>query len=128
MGSVIKINDTLKISKERGFPRDLNLLEHTSNPHSSTRFLGKEFEFWNPDERLYHTKKTRVFLVEEIDKKWLYWGNAVVISQTIEDGKTKGRYRITKLYYPDFQRRITVEESKEGESYFPDQRTSLVVN
>src|SRR3972149_12162990 len=101
MGSTIEIKDTLKISKERGFPEGLTLENHVKNPSSSSKFVGKVFDFWNLDESLYHPGSTgaRVFLVEEMpDTKWLYWGNALVIEQTIKDGKTSGRDRITKKY------------------------------
>jgi len=125
MGSLIEINDTLKISKERGFPKDLTFEHHLQNPESSTKFVGREFDFWNNDERLYHRPPTRVFLVEEIDGKWLHWGNALVVSQTIEGGKTKGRYRIVKIYRPDFQKQATIEESPKGKSYFPEEPTSF---
>jgi hypothetical protein len=127
MGSLIEINDTLKISKERGFPKELRLENHESNPESSKDFVDKEFEFWNNDERLYHRPPTRVFLVEEMsDGKWLYWGNAFIVSQTIHNGKTKGTYKITKIYQPDFQKRMTVEESPEDKSYFSDNPTSFL--
>ena len=106
MGSVIEINDTLKISKKRGFPLELRLEDHVKNPENSGHFVGQEFKFWNKDERLYHRPPTRVFLVEEMqDGKWLYWGNAVMLEQTIRSGRTEGLYRITKIYQPDFQRR-----------------------
>ncbi len=127
MGSVIEINDTLKISKERGFPRDLRLEDHIKSPGSSRAFIGKEFDFWNKDERLYIRCPARVFLVEEmVDGRWLYWGNAFVVKQTVEKDKTSGRYRISKIYLPDFQRRITVEESPSGKSYFEEFPTSLL--
>ncbi len=126
MGSLIEINDTLKISKERGFPEGLTLDSHVSNSSISSRFIGQEFEFWNNNERLYHRPPTRVFLVEEVDGKWLYWGNALITSQTIEEGRTKGRYKIVKIYQPDFQRQITIEESPKDKSYFPDSPKSLL--
>ena len=71
MGSLIEINDTLKISKERGFPTNLTLELHVKNPSFSSSFINQEFEFWNNGERLYHRLPTRVFLVEEIEAKWL---------------------------------------------------------
>lgn len=127
MGSTIEINDTLKISKERGFPGNLTLENHINNPESSRIFLGGSFHFWNEDERLYHHPPARVFLVEEMsDKKWLYWGNALVLEQTIRSGRTEGLYRITKIYQPDFQRQITVEESPSGKSYFDEQPKSFL--
>ena len=127
MGSLIEINDTLKIPKERGFPKGLSLDAHVVDPQTSSVFVGQEFEFWNNDERLYHRPPTRVFLVEEMPNgKWLYWGNSLITSQTIEEGKTKGRYKIVKIYQPDFQRQITVEESPKGKSYFIDNPTSFL--
>ena len=88
MGSKIEINNTLKISKERGFPAGLNREDHVKNFGSSARFVGQEFEFWNRYERLYHHPPTRVFLVEEtLDGKWLCWGHAKILNQTIEEGK-----------------------------------------
>jgi len=127
MGSLIEINDTLKISKERGFPSGLNLDNHVINPESSRIFVGKEFEFWNNGERLYNRPPSRVFLVEEMkDGKWLYWGNAIIISQTIIGGKTRGAYQLVKLYQPDFQKRMTIEESPAGKSYFDDKPESFL--
>lgn len=125
MGSLIEINDTLKISKERGFPQELKLESHVKDPESSRRFLGKQHNFWNIDDRLYNRPPTRVFLVEEIDGKWLYWGNAFITSQTMSEGKTSGNYIITKIYLPEFQRQMTIEESPDGKSYFEDKPKSL---
>jgi hypothetical protein len=130
MGSIIEINDTLKISKDRGrgFPIGLKREEHMTNPESSNVFLGQEFDFWNDDERLYHRPPTRVFFVEEMpDGKWLYWGNALVSRQTIEDGKTLGRYKITKIYKPDFQRDITNTESPPGKSFYEGEPKAKVL-
>jgi len=119
MGSVIEINDTLKISKDRGFPKVLTLEKHTQDPKSSREFIGKIFTFWNEDERLYNRPPTRVFLVEEMpDGKWLQWGSALVLEQTIKSGETSGKYKIIQIYQPSFQRMITDALSPEGKSYF----------
>lgn len=118
MGNKIEINDTLKISKERGFPKVLDVNAHRNSPIKLEYVLGREFEFWNDDERLYHRPSTRVFLVEEIEGKWIYWGHCLITSQTIENGKTSGRYKITKLYDPFYQVEMTKNESPEGKSYF----------
>lgn len=125
MGSTIEINDTLKISKARGFPAPLTLDQHLENPLASAALLGQEFAFWNPDERLYHRAPTRVWLVEEIDGNWLYWGHAHVVEQTIKAGRTEGRFRIVQIYLPDYQRQITDEESPPGKSYFSGMPSSL---
>ena len=39
MGSTIEINDTLKISKDRGFPKGLKLEDHLKDPELSNRNL-----------------------------------------------------------------------------------------
>mgnify|MGYP001592967223 FL=1 len=126
MGSIIEINDTLKISKQRGFPADLTLEQHVEDSSKSRWFLNKRFKFLNPDERLYHRPPARVFLVEEVGDRWLYWGNAFILEQTIGGGETSGVYEIVKIYDPEFQRKMTVEESPKGKSYFPDEPTSLL--
>lgn len=117
MGSHIEINDTLKISKERGFPEKLTLEEHLKNDQSDY-FVGKEFSFWNKDERLYHRPPCRVFLVEEIDGKWLHWGHALILEQNIAQDKTTGLYKITKLYDHVYQRLATINESPPGKSFY----------
>ncbi len=118
MGSHIEINDTLKISKGRGFPAELRLEDHVRDTQQSRRFLGKEFSFWNKDERLYHRAPTRVFLVEEIESRWLYWGHVLILEQTIKAGRTEGRYQIIKLYDPEYPRLATLNEAPEGKGYF----------
>ena len=120
MGNNIKINDALKISKERGFPKDLSRFHHLKYLSSSLTYLDKEFEFWNNDERLYNLPQTRVFLDEKVDGKWLYWGNALIISQTINKDITPGIYKITKIYQPDFQKAITIEESPLCKGFFSE--------
>ena len=121
MGSIIEINDTLKISNGRGFPKDLRLEKYVDDPSEvANLFLGKEFEFWNNDERLYHRPPTPVFLVEEINGKWLYWGRAEVREQTIRRGMTSGNYRIIQLFDPEFQKQATIELSPRGKSYFDE--------
>ncbi len=119
MGSIIEINDTLKISKDRGFPLCLSLEEHIKNPNDSEGLVGVEREFKNPGIRLYNLKPSRVFLVEELpDGKWLYWGHAQITTQMINQDSTSGKYKITKIYDPEYQRLVTINESPKGKSYF----------
>jgi len=118
MGSPIEINDTLKISKERGFPAEITLEAHKQNSFNVEQFKGKKFSFWNNDERLYHRPPTRVWLVEEIDGKWLHWGHAMILKQTIENGKTSGEFEIVKIYDPEYQKAFTMNEAPPGKSYF----------
>jgi len=89
MGSYIELNDTLQLTTEQGFPIELTLEKHLQHPFTANDFDGKIFSFQNkPNARLFHLAPTRVFLVHNIDGKWLYWGHAHIIEQTI-DAKQK---------------------------------------
>jgi len=113
MGSDIRFNDTLKLSRDRGFPKELTLEAHVQDPNSSfDKIKGKQFPFTRTGNRLFHIPPTRVFLVEEIDGKWLYWGHAMIKEQTIREGTTSG------LYEPEYQRLATINEAPRGKSYF----------
>jgi hypothetical protein len=124
MGSYVELNDTLQITTEQGFPVDiLNLKRHQKKPITLNDVKDKIFEFHNkPNARIYHTAPTRVFLVHNIKGKWLYWGKIIMLEQTMSwDGKnhnTSGKYKIIQIYTLDYQKQITKNESKQGESYF----------
>lgn len=47
MGSMIELNDTLQITKEQGFPQELNYEKHKLNPYTAEDFKDKIFEFKN---------------------------------------------------------------------------------
>ena len=80
MGSLIEINDTLQISKEQGFPGELDYEKHKIKPFAASDFEGKIFEFKNkPKIRFYQIPPIRNFLVQNINGKWLYWGLVHVI-------------------------------------------------
>jgi uncharacterized cupin superfamily protein len=83
MGNYIEVNDTLQITLEQGFPSDiLNLDCHQKNPVMYSDLEGKEFEFLDkPRARIFHLDPVRVFLVENIDGKWLFWGKIVGLLQ-----------------------------------------------
>lgn len=124
MGSLIEINDTLKISKGRGFPLELIVESHQNgSPFTSEQFAERVFDFCNPDRRRYHDGGTRVLLVEEMPGGlWLYWGHAQILRQTQDTpkGRTEGQFVITKIYDPEYQRLATMNESPKGKSYFPE--------
>lgn len=121
MGSFIELNDTLQITTEQGFPKELNLQEHKKKPFTPNDFKGKTFKFYNkPGHRIYQMPPSRCFLVHNINGKWLFWGEIEVIKQTI-DAKTNttlGEYKITKIYDPDYQVKKTKIESPKGKSFF----------
>ncbi len=122
MGTKIEFNDTLKLSKGGGFPSDLNLNDYVKDSlRIREKFLGQTFDFEKSDVRIFHTgADTRVFLVEDINGMWLYWGHAVIEKLSTDGEVTSGRYRITKLYDIDYQRLATINESPDGRSYFGD--------
>ncbi len=117
MGSSIEINDTLVISKDNGFPEILDIERHQRIPILLEEIAHDDFKFTKEGNRLYHNG-IRVFLVEEVNKKWIYWGHCIITEQTIKEGKTFGKYKITKLYDSEYQREMTKNESPDGKSYF----------
>ncbi|MFA4819097.1 MAG: hypothetical protein WC621_04605 [Patescibacteria group bacterium] len=120
MGSKIEFNDTLQITSEQGFPEELSLERHLAKPFTAADFSGRVFEFHGkPGARLYHPAPNRVFLVHNIAGKWLYWGHAQIIEQTInsETNTTSGKFIITKIYTPDHQRSMSINEVDEGNEY-----------
>jgi hypothetical protein len=124
MGGLIKFNDTLAITVEQGFPADiLNIEKHQVSPVKLEDVKDKIFEFHSKaSARIYQPAPTRVFLVQNIDGKWLSWGKIIIIEQTItwkdEKHTTSGKYKIIYLNNPEYQKIITKNESPEGKSYF----------
>jgi len=120
MGSLIEINDTLQLTYEQGFPVSLSLKNHQEAPLEHSTYRGQVFEFTKEDIRIFHTPPTRVFLVQGIDGKWLYWGHVFIIEQSInsETKTTRGKYTIEKLYDPQYQKVVTINEAPLGKSYF----------
>jgi hypothetical protein len=130
MGSSVEVNDTLQITPAQGFPKDiLDFAKHQKDPVTLDQVKGKLFHFKNkPRPRLFHLDSVRVFLVENIDGKWLHWGHIYIQSQQIDkqldekgqwngDWVTSGTYHIVDIYEPDYQRLVTPRESPAGRSY-----------
>lgn len=120
MGSLIEFNDTLQITAEQGFPEALTLAAHRHKAFGAQDFLGVDFAFEKLDMRLYHPSPVRVHLVQNIGGKWLFWGEAEIMEQTIHAASkiTSGKFRITKIYPPDVQEVITRAQAPAGKSYF----------
>jgi hypothetical protein len=119
MGSRIELNDTLQITTEQGFPKELTLERHLKKPFTAADFKGKVFSFTKPDIRVFHPAPTRVFLAHNIGGKWLYWGHALILEQTIhaEAKTTTGKFVITKVYTPEHQRSMSKYEVDPGKEY-----------
>ena len=121
MGSYIELNDTLQLTIEQGFPKELNLKMHLKKPFTANDFKGKIFSFKDkPDLRLFHPSPNRRFLVHNIGGKWLYWGHCLIIEQTIHtDTKTtSGKFIINKLYPPEHQKSMSIYEVEPGKEFF----------
>ena len=104
MGSFIEINDTLQISNEQGFPKELDYKKHKVKPFTADDFKDKVFEFKNkPKVRVYKLPPVRNFLVQNIDGKWLYWGLAHITEVTHDNIKqtTSGKFKIIYIYSPE---------------------------
>lgn len=108
MGSFIEINDTLQITKDQGFPSELNLEKHLSKPYKAENFKGKIFEFKNKSGvRLYHLPPVRNFLVENREGKWIYWGliHILEIKNDYLNKTTSGKFKIIYIYTPEEMRK-----------------------
>ncbi|MFT4308160.1 MAG: hypothetical protein ACMXYM_02210 [Candidatus Woesearchaeota archaeon] len=103
MGSMIEINDTLQLTHEQGFPRELDYKQHMGTPFRASDFE-EPFEFKDkPGVRLYQRPPIRNFLVQNVDGKWIYWG-LVHVLEVVHDmvqQTTSGTFRIIHLYSPE---------------------------
>lgn len=103
MGSYVEMNDTLQITKEQGFPKELDWREHLKNPYTAEQFKDKIFEFKDkPNIRNYQIPPVRNFLVENIDGKWLYWGLIYIleIKHDYINRTTSGKFKIIHINKP----------------------------
>ncbi len=104
MGNFIEINDTLQISKEQGFPEELDYEQHKIKLFQSSDFEDKIFEFKNKQRvRIYKLPPVRNFLVQNINGKWLYWGLIHVLEVVHDNIKqtTSGKFKMIYIYSPE---------------------------
>jgi hypothetical protein len=123
MGSIIELNDTLQITKDQGFPTELNLEQHLKTPFQTKDFIDKEFEFHNKSGiRIYKSPPVRNFLVENINGKWVYWGliHMIQITHDYKSNTTSGKYKIIYIYTPDEMKKAhELIDRNPDTSYFP---------
>lgn len=128
MGSFIELNDTLRITKEQGFPDFLDINKHLESPYTMKDVDDKEFVFTSKDKiRVYQQPPVRNFLVEYIDAKWLYWGLCFIteIRHDYVNGVTSGKYKIVRLNTPEEMKhhfRLTHFLNPDEVNYFSDTR------
>ena len=104
MGSYVEINDTLQITKEQGFPKELKLEEHLKKPYVAEDFKDKIFEFKDkPSIRNYQMPPVRNFLAENIGGKWLYWGqiHMLEVKHDYVNKTTSGKFKIIYINKPE---------------------------
>jgi len=104
MGSFIEFNETLQLTKEQGFPTELNLEQHLKNPYKTEDFADKVFEFHNkPNLRVYRIPPVKNIFVENRDGKWIYWGLVYVLETTCDyvNKTTSGKFRIAYINTPE---------------------------
>lgn len=124
MGSFIELNDTLRITKEQGFPAELDVEKHIKNPYSQSDIEGKVFAFNGKQAiRVYQRPPVRTFLVEDIDGKWLYWGLCFIteIHHDYEKQETSGKFKIVRLNSPDEMKemfKLTHFTNPDKQNYF----------
>lgn len=121
MGSMIEFNDTLQLTTEQGFPRELDFKRHLRAPFQAADFKGRAFPFRKPNIRLYHPSPTRVFLVHNLGGKWLHWGKAHVVEQTIhaEAKETSGTFTIALIYTLEQMRLMNAVNTDKGKMLPP---------
>lgn len=101
---MIEINDTLQITKEQGFPLELDLEKHLQNPLKAEDFKDSIFEFHDKKEiRIYKAPPVRNFLVENRAGKWIYWGliHIVELHYDYINKITSGKYKIININTPE---------------------------
>lgn len=104
MGSIITLNDTLQISREQGFPSELDYDKHQGDPLKAEDFKDRIFEFKDKSGiRVYQAPPVRNFLVENRNGKWIYWGLVHVTEVNHDNVKkiTSGKFKIIYIYTPE---------------------------
>ena len=94
----------MRITKEQGFPLELDYGKHCAKTFTASDFSEKIFIFTNkPTIRMYKAPPVRNFLVEDIDGKWLYWGLIQIteITHDYVNKITSGKFKIIYIYSPE---------------------------
>lgn len=122
MGSFLEINDTLRINKKQGFPKKLDIKKHLKNPYLLKNIKNEVFLFSDkPKIRYYHQPPVRIFLVEELDGKWIYWGLCHILEIKYDYLKqtTSGKYKIIYLNSPqEMKQMFNLTDRRKELNYF----------
>ncbi|HSX09542.1 MAG TPA: hypothetical protein VLF93_05280 [Candidatus Saccharimonadales bacterium] len=122
MGSFVELNDTLQITKEQGFPQELDLEKHLQTPLTAEQFKDTVFEFQNkPGVRLYHLPPVRNFFAENRDGKWIYWGLVHILETRCDyvNKTTSGKFKLIYIYTPEEMKKVhDIMDRREETRYF----------
>jgi hypothetical protein len=122
MGSLIEINDTLRLSKDQGFPEVLDLESHLQNPIKLEDLSERIFSFSSkPKIRAYQQPPVRNFLVEDVGGKWVYWGKCHIleIHHDYLKQETSGKFEIISLNSPeDMKKAFEIVDLVPENNYF----------
>jgi len=124
MGSSIINNDTLQITKDQGFPKNLIIENHLKTPYKLEDFKDLVFEFKNKSEiRNYQQPPVRNFLVENVNGKWVYWGliHILEINHDYINKTTSGKFKIIYINTPEeIKKAFELIDRNPETSYFVD--------
>ena len=122
MGSFVELNDTLQISAAQGFPEVLDLEAHLRRPIEFEMVEGQVFEFSGKTSiRNYQQVPVRVFLVQNIGEKWVYWGliHMLEVTHDYVAKNTSGKYKIVRLNSPEQMKQMfALTDGRTGMDYF----------
>ncbi len=107
MGALIETSDTLRITREQGFPQELDITQHLATPYNTDEFQNRIFEFHGKERiRVFPTPPIRTFLVEDIGGKWVYWGHIHIleVKHDYQRQETGGRFQFIHIFSPDEMR------------------------
>ena len=101
MGSTIRVNDTLQITPDQGFPPALDIHQHIHALLSAAYFRDQIFSFHGKEGiRNFQQPPVQNFLVENRAGKHIYWGLITMLTVTHDyvGNVTSGTYRIHTIY------------------------------
>ena len=111
----------MQITKEQGFPKELDWKQHIVKPYNAEQFKDKVFEFKNkPNIRNYHMPPVRNFLVENINGKWIYWGlvHILEVKHDYINKVTSGKFKIKYINSPEEMKSAHNIIDRNSETYF----------
>ena len=104
MGTQFIHNDSLQITREQGFPKELVYEKHLKKPFTAEDFKNKIFQFHDKQGlRFYQAQPTRNFLIENRDGKFLYWGLVHILESHLDyvNKIASGKFKIIYINTPE---------------------------